>query len=397
MTWMMILASPSVARQETGNKMINGFRIRQVRELRGLTQTELAESVGVTQTMIAYFESGRSEPTEKTLDAIALKTGFPPSFFKQETITNFPLGSLLFRAHTSITNAEKQEAHRYAEVLYDMVDELANKVRWRSSTLPRVTDDPVEAAHITRSELGLSPDTPINNLMNSVEKAGAIILAVPTNLEGRDAFSGWAGSDEQRPVIIISNHTAGDRLRLSIAHEIGHLVMHHGLTVNYGPQVKQVERGERNEIEKQAYKFASELLMPEIAMRQEITSPITLSSLAELKPRWKVSIQALIRRAKELEIITERQYTYLNHLLSAKGWKTEEPGKIIPEKPRAIRLIAEKLYGVPINYQKLANDVNLTPQFIRQVFNLYLGKEEILRANNPNTEPIQFSDRNYKS
>jgi len=66
----------------------------------------------------------------------------------------------------------------------------------------------------------------------------------------------------------------------------------------------QTIRDDLSEIERDANLFAAELLMPETAMRQEIVSPVTLPSLAAMKPRWRVSIQALIRRAYELEIIT---------------------------------------------------------------------------------------------
>ena len=77
--------------------MINGDRVRQARELRGLTQTDLAERVGVNQSMIAHIESGRSQPSDAITEAIALQTGFPPAFFRQEATTNFPMGS----CHTS--------------------------------------------------------------------------------------------------------------------------------------------------------------------------------------------------------------------------------------------------------------------------------------------------------
>lgn len=212
--------------------MINGFRIRQVRELRGLTQAELARSIGVTQTVIAYYESGRSEPKEEILNLIALKTGFPPAFFKQSSIVNFPLGSLLFRSRASTTKTEKLEAHRYAEVLYEMAEKLVQRIDWRNPIIPRIADDPSQAANIARSEMGLSPDTPIENLVNIIEKVGVLVLAIPAPLEGRDAFSGWSGSAIPQPVIIIIEQDSGERQRFSIAHELGHLVMHHGLIVN---------------------------------------------------------------------------------------------------------------------------------------------------------------------
>ena len=125
--------------------------------------------------------------------------------------------------------------------------------------------------------------------------------------------------------------------------------------------------------EKRAYAFAAELLMPEAAMHREITSPITLSSLAILKPRWRVSIQALIRRAYDLQLVPQRQYRYLFEQLSAKGWRTKEPSNLdVPiEKPRALRQMAELIYGQSIDYERMAADMHLSIPFVRQVMQDY--------------------------
>ena len=103
-------------------------------------------------------------------------------------------------------------------------------------------------------------------------------------------------------------------------------------------------------------------------MGQEITTPVTITSISRLKPRWGVSIQALIRRARDLGMVSQRQYRYLFEQLSTRGWRMREPSNLdIPvEKPRALRKMIELLYGGPIDYGKLASDVNLTKQFLRE-------------------------------
>jgi Zn-dependent peptidase ImmA (M78 family) len=85
--------------------------------------------------------------------------------------------------------------------------------------------------------------------------------------------------------------------------------------------------------------------MPEKAMRREITTPVTLTSLAALKPRWGVSIQTLIYRAHQLGIIADRQYRYLFEQISIRGWRTREPENLdIPvERSRTLRKIVELL------------------------------------------------------
>ena len=72
-----------------------------------------------------------------------------------------------------------------------------------------------------------------------------------------------------------------------------------------------------SEADTQARAFAQELLLPREAMIEEMRSPVTLSNLAPLKPRWNVSLQMLIRRANGLRFITSNQYRYLNQWLDS--------------------------------------------------------------------------------
>ncbi len=343
--------------------MINGERVRQARELRALTQTALAERVGVSQPYIAQVESGYLQPSKETLEAIALQTGFPPAFFRQKSSATFPEGSLLFRARRSITATQRAQAHQYAKTIFEAVERMADKLEGIPIGLPRSSDDPRTAAQDARAALGLPPDTPIRHVIDAVERGGVLVIALPVALEKRDAYSLWAGNRGLKPVIVVAGEAPGDRLRFSVAHELGHLILHR-------------ERGKsEKEMDAEADRFASEFLLPEESMRHELLPPITLTGLAQLKPRWKVSIQALTRRARDLGIITERQYKYLFQKLSKLGWRKLEPANLaVPaEKPRAVRQMAEMLYSKPIDYRRLAEDAKLTEQFVREVIEAHRG------------------------
>jgi hypothetical protein len=113
-------------------------------------------------------------------------------------------------------------------------------------------------------------------------------------------------------------------------------------------------------------------------MRQELKPPLTLTTIAPLKPRWGVSVQALIRRAFDLSISTERQYRYLMQQMSIYGWRTAEPAKLaVPtEKPRALRKMAELLYGIPIDYRRLANDTKFPLALVREILEAHAPKPD---------------------
>ena len=72
--------------------MITPARLRQARELRGLTQTALARQVGVHPSAIAQLETGRIQPSPAVLDALSRATGFPPAFFTRPSGPPLPLG-----------------------------------------------------------------------------------------------------------------------------------------------------------------------------------------------------------------------------------------------------------------------------------------------------------------
>jgi Zn-dependent peptidase ImmA (M78 family)/transcriptional regulator with XRE-family HTH domain len=335
--------------------MITPARLQQARELRGWTQTTLAQQVGVHQSAIAQFEMGRIQPSPEVLDAISRATGFPPAFFTRPSGPAFPLGSLRFRARAAMTARQRRQAWWYAHTLYELMASMAAQTEYPVPRLPRLDSDPVAAAAVTRQAFGLPPDRPIGPLIRTLERGGVWVLAIPVPLPQRDACSTWAGGDGATPVIVVAATAAGDRRRFSMAHELGHLVLH------------QVPQGTPHALEQQADLFAEAFLLPAAAMRRVLVPPITLTILADLKARWGVSLQALIRRALTLECVTPSQYRSLSAQLGARGWRTREPIAVPVERPRALRQLAELLYGVPIDYPSLAHTMGLDPSFVRDL------------------------------
>ena len=83
-----------------------------------------------------------------------------------------------------------------------------------------------------------------------------------------------------------------------------------------------------------------------------------------------------LRRAYDLGIISERQYSYLFMQLSSKGWRTTEPIPIVPEKPRLLKKMAEVLYGSPMSIERVAADADMLPAEVSQILSLYAEAEE---------------------
>jgi Zn-dependent peptidase ImmA (M78 family)/DNA-binding XRE family transcriptional regulator len=328
-------------------KTINGSRIELARKIQGYTQKQLAYKVGVNQSAINHYEQGKITPPDNVLNRIAVETGFTTDFFNLTPLCELPKGSLAFRAARSVTAKEIDKAYYNAKLVYEQYMTLAGSFALPNVKLPVLKEKPEKAAEITRVALELAPDLPIRNLTNALERNGVIVLSLPVFLNKLDAFSLWVELQGERPLVAESFGKPGDRLRFSLAHEVGHLVMHH-------PPKSTIKL-----MEKEANDFATFLLMPRNVAKNEFTLPVSLFSLGELKVKWGISIQALIFVARKYDIITERQATYLFSQISSKGWKTKEPQnlEVKTERPQLFRKMIDGLYQ---DTDKFAKDMCLS-------------------------------------
>ncbi len=342
-------------------------RFKLARELNGLTQNELRDLLEkdagrhVAQSTIAEIETGRLVPSSDLAFLIGEVTGFPVEFFEKGELLQFPSGSLvLYRAKSIVTAREEAQVRRHAQLLVEIIANLSGRIELLDCRIPQLDDSPpAEAAQITRATLGLAPDLPIENLIRRIEHAGVIVLALPHARDPVDAFSAWVGVHQEIPCIATLSGAPGDRQRFSVAHELGHLVLHRAM------------RGGATLMEDEANRFASEFLTPRVAMETEISRPVTLTSLQELKKRWRVSMRSLVNRAYEVEVVTARQRSYLFKKLNAAFGGRGEPTQLRRERPRALQQMFEMIYGLPIDYERAAFELNLHQGMIQGILSGY--------------------------
>jgi Zn-dependent peptidase ImmA (M78 family) len=163
---------------------------------------------------------------------------------------------------------------------------------------------------------------PIENLTERLEDHALRVGALPAP-DSFDACAFTAQVDGGIPVIVFNEDRSGDRQRLNMAHELGHLVM-------------DVE-GNLEE-EKACYRFGAAFLVPKPTFISDVGANrrrIRARELQLLKQKYGMSMQALIYRMRDLDILSPHQ---------AKQWfiwfrKTQqhddEPGDPVPrEQPR---------------------------------------------------------------
>lgn len=308
--------------------MISGDRLRQARELAGLTQTELAALAHISQPRLSNAERFGEDLSDGALVQVAASTGFPPEFFYTQPdllIADPPH----FRAQSGASAIQLKQARRAGEMVGEQALAMRTRLQPPPLRLPTDTLDPASAAEAVRAAFSLTYGEPVKDLPLLAERNGVVVLGVPLRAFKKDAFSWWTGSV---PILVLLSTDAGDRQAWSTAHELGHLVLHRGLT----PQ---------RTLEDEANDFAMHFLLPHHAIGRELTAQLTLQDFALLKRRWGVSIQALIRTARRLNVIDADRYTSLFRQISARGERLRERITMPPVKPRGFRKMAETLFG----------------------------------------------------
>ena len=98
--------------------------------------------------------------------------------------------------------------------------------------------------------------------------------------------------------------------------------------------------------EAQAHAYAAELLMPAEAIEHQLPRRFDVGEYLALKQHWGVSIQALVRRARDLGRLSQAAYVSAQKRMSRWGWRTAngEPGLRRPlEQPTALATVIQQL------------------------------------------------------
>ncbi len=324
-----------------------GERIRLAREFCGLTQQELADGAGISQPALSQIEVGQvREPVRQTMEAISDATGFPLSYFDLGPLPDLPEGNYRKLARGTV-RASKQVRAQTRHIV-EIVQRGERSLRLPPVRIAPVSElsgpDEIESLVVTvRDTLGVGERDPIPNVIRAVERSGVVVARLPGEVEAYDSFSAWPelGLGEGRPVIVLTGEHPGDRERFTVAHELGHLVLH------------SIRRGiEHDQAEKEANQFAGALLLAPQAATEAMQPPVTLRVLMNVKATFGISMQAAAKRALSLNLISLSQGQSLFRQLSQRGWKVDEPVSVDREQPVLLPKIIDALTGTGSELQR---------------------------------------------
>ena len=299
------------------------------REARGITQKDLAATIGINQGTLSKLEGGMGEITVEHLNKLSETLNYPVAFFLQQGHV-YPLGQNYYRKNKSVPkkvltriNAEINIRRIHIQNLLRSVDVGTDKIRHLEIDGEHYKSASDIASAIR--EFWNLPHGPIDNMTRVLEDAGILVVHCTF---GTNKFSGVrVVTEDGHFAVFVNADMPGDRLRFTLAHELGHIIMH------MLPSEK---------MEDEAHEFASEFLMPADQVRSQLYT-LNFEKLGFLKRFWKVSISSLVVRARDLGTISKRHADHLWINIGKRGYRREEPAELaIPqEKPSLLKEVID--------------------------------------------------------
>ena len=307
---------------------INGKRIREARIFNKMTMTELAENIGVTKQMISKYEHNQSNISLESLQKIIRTLNFPMNFFLETDRVIYENKGTFYRSRLTSTQAEKQPSETYKKLAAMLRDYFEDYIDFPE--LDMLDNDcldnilPEQAAVELRNKWGLGSG-PINSMVELMERHGIVVVNINLGSDKVDARSGYVKVDNKLYYIVLNiiDNTNFYREQFTLAHELGHYIMHAN---KVNPQ--DLSNDEYRAMENEANQFASAFLLPKDVF-ENCKVQRNYGNLLEyipLKQKWNVSIAAIVMRAFELRVINLDQFKKLQKSISYRGWRKKEIG-----------------------------------------------------------------------
>jgi Zn-dependent peptidase ImmA (M78 family)/DNA-binding XRE family transcriptional regulator len=295
-----------------------GDLLRLARQLRGYTQKKSSEDLGIAQTVLSRLENGLIEPDADIIKKAAHVFEVPVDFFSMvDTVYGPPVSvhaMLRGKADVSARDVDMITAELNVRLMHLRVF-LENVDFNGVLSVPNLDieryESPEKVAAIVRAHWKI-PRGPIKNLTHLLEQAGVVIAE--SDFHGAGVSGVTFAVPGRPPIILINRDHPADRIRFTLAHELGHLVMH---------------RFPTPEMEDEANRFASAFLLPPPEMKDAFSGrKVTLELLASMKKEWRVSMQSLLVSAQTQKAVSNNQARYLWQQISMRGWRTREPASL---------------------------------------------------------------------
>ena len=312
----------------------------------------LASKVGISKQAISKYEKGLMLPDGKVLlslaKALSVKSDF---FFRSHEVV---LQNVEYRKRKSVgkkdIEAIKEQALDFLRRYLELERILGISSKFRNPLVGKSInslDDVEDAANELRKTWNLG-ENPIPNVIEMLEDHEIKFYEI----EEANKFDGFCAKVDGIPLIVVNKQFDSARKRFTSLHELAHhlLQLPNDLT--------------EKEKEKYCMRFAAAFLIPKKVFFQELgenRTAVTKEEIIAMKESYGISVQAIMRRAKDLGVISEQYFIqfriFISKDLKEKGWGMFK-GK--EKSSRFQNLLNKAAAEEIISMSKAANLANMT-------------------------------------
>lgn len=282
-------------------------RIARARERAGLSQSELAERVGLTQSAVSRVESGARgvDSLELAAMAQALRVSVVDLLEDRPLVDELEiaarLGELGDTVAVQAALSRVLDLARLDRILDDAgeADQTTELKPVRVSSSAKAIDQGKTLAATLRKRWELGDDPLPTSLVNLIEQLSGLNVA----LEPMDErIAGLYACVDDFAITLIDSSVTYGRQRFTMVHELCHFVLRDGDRL----VVDERLFGSKTAIEMRANAFAAHFLMPEQSIRRYVRGrEVDGAVVVELQFTFGVSLDALLWHLLNLGHITD--------------------------------------------------------------------------------------------
>lgn len=330
-----------------------------------MSQRELCKSVDgkVSPTAIAKYEKGLMMPSSDVLIVLSNALNMKLDYFFRPFTIDIDSSKFEFRKKSSMGSREVEsikylvcsEIEKYLEI--EAILGITPKFSLDyGNTMVEGTNEAKLLALRLRTDLNIGSDA-IVSAIELLEAVGVKIIEIDHD----SSFSGTCNEAGGLPVIVVNRNMCSERKRLTIFHELGHLLMHCASGVDK---------------EKMCNVFANEVLIPSEKFKEligESRHDISLVELQAVQREYGISVDALMAKAHQLNIITQMRYTSFHKKKNAvPDFKKAVETTLYPMEHtyRFERLVYRALASEVVSYSKAAALLDKSVNEVRATLNL---------------------------
>ncbi|MFZ4464565.1 MAG: helix-turn-helix domain-containing protein [Bacteroidales bacterium] len=322
-------------------------RLKNARKLAGMSQDDLVCAMDgyVKKTSIAKYERAEMMPDSLVVLAMSQALGVLPGYFTREM--NVTIQKPEFRKKRSLGVKELESIEQKVISSLESYLELEEMAGCADIFEKNLTtelicheEDVERAAEKLLGEWNLGLNG-FFHVFSVLEERGIRLIEVRAD-KAFDGFSSYANGNI--PVIVFNKDYPVDRKRLTVLHELGHLLL------NFSEDLQKDEK----RMEKMCFRFGAAMLMPRSCFNREVGVKrhyFPIPELVKLKVKYGLSVQAIVRRAWDLEVINDSYYQTMQFELTKnkteEGWGEygfpEEPGRF---EQILLRSVAEEVISL---------------------------------------------------